>query len=58
MMKMMIKINTDVNDKKMKIDIVKSDVIRRKCGQTLARVRVSRTYISIIIISLQQMEST
>ena len=32
-------------------------VIRRECGQTLARVRVSRTYISIIIISLQRMES-
>ena len=29
------------------------NVIRRECGQTLARVRVSRTYISIIIISLQ-----
>ena len=29
-------------------------VIRRECGQTLARVRVSRTYISIIIISLQR----
>jgi len=29
-------------------------VIRRVCGQTLARVRVSWTYISIIIISLQQ----
>jgi len=28
-------------------------VIRRECGQTLARVRISRTYISIIIISLQ-----
>ena len=28
-------------------------VIRRECGQTLARVRVSQTYISIIIISLQ-----
>jgi len=31
-------------------------VIRRVCGQTLARVRVSQTYISIIIISLQWME--
>ena len=30
----------------------------QECGQTLARVRVSWTYISIIIISLQQMEST
>ena len=29
-------------------------VIRRECGQTLARVRVSWTYISIIIISLQR----
>ena len=28
-------------------------VIRRDCEQTLARVRVSWTYISIIIISLQ-----
>ena len=36
----------------------KPSVIRRECGQTLARVRVSRTYISIIIISLQRMEST
>jgi len=34
------------------------DVRVRECGQTLARVRVSRTYISIIIISLQRMEST
>ena len=33
-------------------------VIRRECGQTLTRVRVSWTYISIIIISLQWMEST
>ena len=29
------------------------DVIEQECGQTLARVRVSQTYISIIIISLQ-----
>ena len=29
-------------------------VIRRECGRTLVRVRVSRTYISIIIISLQR----
>ena len=28
------------------------NVIRRECGQTLARVRVSWIYISIIIISL------
>ena len=28
-------------------------VIKRECGQTLARVRVGQTYISIIIISLQ-----
>ena len=33
-------------------------VIAQGCGQTLARVRVSRIYISIIIISLQRMEST
>ena len=32
-------------------------VIAQGCGQTLARVRVSWTYISIIIISLQQLES-
>ena len=30
-----------------------SCIIRQECGRTLARVRVSRTYISIIIISLQ-----
>ena len=30
------------------------NVIRRECGQTLARVRVSWIYISIIIISLQR----
>ena len=29
-------------------------VIRRECEQTLARVRISQTYISIIIISLQR----
>jgi len=39
------------------IDVKEGFVIRRVCGQTLARVRVSRTYISIIIISLQRMES-
>ena len=33
-------------------------IIRQECGQTLARVRVSQIYISIIIISLQWMEST
>ena len=33
-------------------------VIRRKCGQTLARVRVSQTKIVSNIISLQQIEST
>ena len=36
----------------------KESVIRRECGQTLARVRDSWIYISIIIISLQRMEST
>ena len=34
--------------------LYKYSVIRRVCGQTLARVRVSQTYISIIIISLQR----
>ena len=34
--------------------LVDKPVIRRECGQTLARVRVSWTYISIIIISLQR----
>ena len=42
-----MKINNNILDE----DVV---VIRRECGQTLARVRVSWTYISIIIISLQQ----
>ena len=34
--------------------VVRYNVIRRECGRTLARVRVSWTYISIIIISLQR----
>ena len=38
----------------MSLDI--TSVIVRECGQTLARV--SQIYISIIIISLQWMEST
>ena len=33
--------------------VVGITVIRQECGRTLARVRVSQTYISIIIISLQ-----
>ena len=40
------------------IDISRAySVIAQECGQTLARVRVSWTYISIVIISLQWIES-